>query len=312
MFGSVDTLAADDFPSRPIQIVVPFPPGAIDVYVRIIAASMAQTLSGPVIVENKSGANGFIGTQAVADAKPDGYTLLATATSSIVLGPLVSSNARFKVQRDFTPISGLYKSPMILVVRKSLPVKNLEELIAHGKANIGKLSYGSPGIGSAPHVLGSTVSRLLGLGMIHVPYRGFSPEIQDLLGGSLDMGFISAGTIGPHIRSGAVTAIAVDQGSVQPDFGHVPDLTKAIPEFESVRAFVGLWAPAGTPKPIVHRLNEAIVKALNNSGLRQRIAEEGSIPMGESPEEFAAEVDRNLALSIALIEAGKAIGAKFE
>jgi len=304
--------AAQDFPARPVQIVVPWPPGAIDIYVRMIKAPMEQDLGQPVIVETKPGANGYLGTQAVADAKADGYTLLANTSSSIVMGPLTSRNARFQVQRDFVPISNIYQSQFVLVVRKSLPVKSLAELIAYAKQNPGKLNYGSPGLGSTLHLISLSFCRVAGLEMTHVPYRGFAPLMQDLLGGTLDMAFVAVGTIRPMILAGNVTPLAVDQGAVPAGLGQIPDVSAALPGFEAVPTFIGLWAPAGTPKPIIARVNRAVVAALANDRVRDTMLEQGNIPAGGSPEAFAAEIDRNLAISTRLVEAAKAAGAQFE
>ena len=309
---TVGAALAQDFPARPLQIVVPWPPGAIDIYVRLIKAPMEQNLGQPVIVETKPGANGYIGTQAVAEAKPDGYTLLANTSSSIVMGPLTSRNARFQVQRDFAPISGIYLSQFALVVRKSLPVKSFAELIAYAKQNPGKLNYGSPGLGSTLHLISLNLCRIAGLEMTHVPYRGFAPLMQDLLGGTLDMAFVAVGTIRPMILAGSVTPLAVDQGTAPAGLGQIPDVSKALPGFEPVPTFIGLWAPAGTPKPVVDRLNRATVAALGDDRVRKTMLEQGNIPFGGSPDAFAAEVDRNLAISTRLVDAAKAAGAKFE
>jgi len=303
---------SQDFPTRPLQIVVPWPPGAIDIYVRLIKAPMEQDLGQPVIVETKPGANGYLGTQSVADAKADGYTLLANTSSSIVMGPLTSRNARFQVQRDFAPISGIYLSQFILVVRKSLPVKSLAELIAYAKQNPGKLNYGSPGIGSTLHLISLNFCRVAGLEMTHVPYRGFAPLMQDLLGDTLDMAFVATGTIRPMILAGSVRPLAVDQGAVPAGVGQIADISDALPGFEPVPTFIGLWAPTGTPKPVIDRLSRATVAALANDQVRKTMLEQGNMPFPTNPEAFAAEVDRNLAISTRIVEAAKAAGAKFE
>jgi tripartite-type tricarboxylate transporter receptor subunit TctC len=303
---------AQDFPTRPVQIVVPWPPGAIDIYVRMIKVPMEQNLGQPVIVETRPGANGYLGTQAVADAKPDGYMLLANTSSSIVMGPLTSRNARFQVQRDFVPISNIYQSQFVLVVRKSLPVKSLAELIAYAKQNPGKLNYGSPGLGSTLHLISLNLCRVAGLEMTHVPYRGFAPLMQDLLGGTLDMAFVAVGTIRPMILAGNVTPIAVDHGAIPAGLGQIPDVSAALPGFETIPTFIGLWAPTGTPKPVIGRVNRAVVAALANDRVRDTMLEQGNIPAGGSPEAFAAEIDRNLAISTRLVEAAKAAGAQFE
>jgi tripartite-type tricarboxylate transporter receptor subunit TctC len=309
---AISAAPADEFPTRPLQIVVPWPPGAIDIYVRLIKAPMEQDLGQPVIVETKPGANGYLGTQSVAEAKGDGYTLLANTSSSIVMGPLTSRNARFQVQRDFVPISGIYLSQFILVVRKSLPVKSLAELIAYAKQNPGKLNYGSPGLGSTLHLISLNLCRVAGLEMTHVPYRGFAPLMQDLLGGTLDMAFVSAGTIRPMILAGSVTPLAVDQGTAPADLGPIVDVSDVLPGFETVPTFIGLWAPTGTPKPVIERLNRAVGTALTNAQVRKTMLEQGNVPFPGSVESFSAEVDRNLAISTRLVDAAKAAGAKFE
>jgi len=304
--------AAEDYPTRPVQIVVPWPPGAIDIYVRMIKAPMEQDLRQPVIVETKPGANGYLGTQSVAEAKADGYTLLANTSSSIVMGPLTSRNVRFQVQRDFAPISGIYQSQFVLVVRKSLPVKSLAELIAYAKQNPGKLNYGSPGLGSTLHLISLNFGRVAGLEMTHVPYRGFAPLMQDLLGGTLDMAFVAVGTIRPMILAGNVTPLAVDHGAVPAGLGQIPAISDALTGFETIPTFIGLWAPSGTPKPVIDRLNRAAVTALANDRVRETMLEQGNIPSGGTPEAFAAEIDQNLAISTRLVEAAKAAGARFE
>jgi tripartite-type tricarboxylate transporter receptor subunit TctC len=304
--------AGEDFPTRPVQIVVPWPPGAIDITIRMIKVPMEQDLGQPVIVETRPGANGYLGTQAVAEAKSDGYTLLANTSSSIVMGPLTSRNARFQVQRDFAPISNIYQSQFVLVVRKSLPVKTLSELIAYAKQHPGKLNYGSPGIGSTLHLLSLNFSRVAGLEMTHVPYRGFAPLMQDLLGGTLDMAFVAVGTIRPMILAGTVTPLAVDHGAVPAGLGQIPDIGDALPGFETVPTFIGLWAPSGTPKPVIERINRAAVAALANARVRATMLEQGNIPSGGSPEAFAAEIDRNQAVSTRLVAAARAAGAQFE
>jgi tripartite-type tricarboxylate transporter receptor subunit TctC len=219
---------------------------------------------------------------------------------------------RFQVQRDFAPISGIYLSQFVLVVRKSLPAKNLAELIAYARQNPGKLNYGSPGIGSTLHLISLNLCRVAGLEMTHVPYRGFAPLMQDLLGGTLDMAFVAVGTIRPMILAGNVTPLAIDHGAVPAGIGQVANISDALPGFETIPTFIGLWAPSGTPKPVIDRLNRAAVAALRNDRVRETMLEQGNIPAGGTPEAFAAEIDRNLAISTRLVEAAKAAGARFD
>jgi tripartite-type tricarboxylate transporter receptor subunit TctC len=282
------------------------------VYIRVLQQHMEKELGQPLIIENKGGANGYIGTEAVAKAKPDGYTLLFNVSSSIVMGPLTSSTARFDVQRDFAPITDVFDTPIMLVARNGLPVKTLDELIAYAKANPGKVNYGSPGHGSVMHLQGETFARVAGLKLTHVPYRGFAPAVQDLLGEHLDTAFISSGTIRPNVLAGQVRPIAIDRGATPPDLPPVPDLTKAVPGFETISVFAALWAPAGTPKAIIDRLNRAAVNALRVPELRAKVEEGGQIARGASPEQLAAKIAETVAVSKRLVDAAKADGVRFE
>ncbi len=303
---------AQVYPDKPIQIVVPWPPGAVDLYVRTVQSSVEKQLGKPVIIVNRGGANGALGMESVARAKPDGYTLLFNVTSSAVMVPLTSNNVTFDIQKDFTPITDFFFSPVILVVRKSLPVSNLEELVAYGRKNQGKLNFGSPGSGSALHLIGESFAKASGIQMTHVPYRGFAPEVQALLGDELDMGFIATGTILQHVRSGAVKAIAMAQGESSPDLPKVPDMTKALPGFENIPIFAGLWAPAGTPVEIVERLNKVVSDALKIPENRDKVAEGGQIPLGRSVAETARAVTQNVDVATRLVNQAKAAGVKFD
>ncbi|MDB5570762.1 MAG: transporter [Hyphomicrobiales bacterium] len=303
---------AQTYPDKPIQVVVPWPPGAVDLYVRTVQASVEKALGKPLLIVNRGGANGALGMESVARAKPDGYTLLFNVTSSAVMAPLTSPNVNFDVQKDFMPITDVFFSPVILVVRKSLPVSNLEELIAYGRKNQGKLNFGSPGSGSALHLIGESFAKASGIQMTHVPYRGFAPEVQALLGDELDMGFIATGTILQHVTSGAVKAIAMAEGDPAADLPKVPDLTKALPGFENIPIFAGLWAPAGTPTDIVQQLNKVFSEAIKTPENRNKIAEGGQIPLGRSIAETTKAVAQNVDVATRLVTQAKAAGVKFD
>lgn len=312
--GSIASLpaAAQSYPDKPINIIVPWPPGAVDVYIRLVQAYAEKQLGKPLIIQNKGGANGALGTEQVARSKPDGYTLLFNVTSSAVMAPLTMGNARFDIQKDFTPITDFFDSPVALVVKKSLPVKNLEELIAYAKKNDGKLNFGSPGTGSALHLIGESFAKALGVKMTHVPYKGFAPEVQALIGGELDMGFIATGTIRTQVLNGNVRPIAMAQGAPHKEFGDIPDLTKVLKGYENVPIFAALWAPAGTPKEIVERLNKVMTDALKTPEIRNKIAEGGQIPLGRSIEDMRKAVAANVAVATKLVNEAKAAGVKFQ
>jgi tripartite-type tricarboxylate transporter receptor subunit TctC len=303
---------AQDFPSRPIHVIVPWPSGAVDVYFRLMQPAMEAVLKQPIVVENRAGANGYIGTETVARADPDGYTLLVNVSSSIVMGPLTSSAAHFNVEKDFTPVTSIFYSPMLLVVRNSLPVNNLEELIAYIKQHPGKVSFGSPGIGSTPQVLGETFRAVAGLDMVHVPYKGFAPEVQALTGGELDMGFIAIGSVKAPLLAGKMKLIAIEDGEVPAPLPKVPALTTALPGFRTTPTYTGLWAPAGTPKPIVETIGAAARKALAEPEVRAKMEALGAIVLAGTPDAFASLIRSNVETLTSLVDKAKAAGAKFE
>ena len=304
---------AQQFPDKPIHVIVPFPPGSTDVMVRMMQPVMEKMLGQPLVIENKTGANGYLGTEFVARAKPDGYTLLVTASSSIVMGPLTSKDVPFDVQKDFTAVTDMVLPPTILVTRSSLPVNTLEELIAYAKARPGQLKFGHPGVGSTYQVLGEELNAITGITTIPVAYRGFIPMMQALLGGELDFVMVVPALARQNIQSGALKLIAIDEGPVPQSLPAVPQLTKALRGFETIEIFIGMWAPKGTPKPIVDKLNQAAVAALKTADVRDKLEDGGvQIVLGKSPELAEAAVTKNVAVTKRLVEAAKAAGVKFD
>ena len=303
---------AQTFPSRPIRIIVPWPAGAVDIFIRAMQEPMQQDLGQPIIIENKPGANGFIGTMLASASKPDGYTLLFNVSSSIVMGPLTSTEAKFDVQKDFSPITNVFNTPMVLVGKPTLPATTLPELIEWLRRNP-RQGYGSPGIGSMPHLLGETLKIAAKVDITHVAYRGFVPMIQAVTGDEIAVGFIAVATAKPMIIAGRMNVFGVDRGPVNDaDLAHLPSLPAALPGFDSAPTFAGLWAPAGTPQPIVDRVNAAAVKALAIPQIRAKVELGGQTAVGDRPEAFAATIKQNVETSARLVEAAKAAGAKFE
>ena len=299
------------YPTKMIQVIVPFPPGGMDISLRFMQPFVEKELGQKLIIENRSGANGYLGSEHVARSAPDGYTLLYNSSSSLLMLPLTSS-VRLDAERDFAPISNLVLVPEVLVVRSSLPVNSLAEYIEFLKKNPGKISYASPGTGSVPHVLGETFARNIGVPMIHVAYRGNQALLQALFGGEADSAFVPVGIAKGGILSGNVKVLAIDKGEVSPDLPKVPDLTKVLPGFETIEAFAGFWAPANTPKAIVEKLNRAINKAVEGPDVRSKLEDGGGIVSVGSPEAFAATVASNIAIAKKQVEAMKAAGIKFE
>lgn len=303
---------AQVYPDRPVNVIVPWPPGAVDVYIRHLQPFVEKQLGRPLIIQNRGGANGAIGTEVVKTSKPDGYMLLFNVTSSAVMAPLTTETAKFDIQKDFTPVIDFFISPLLLVVRKDFPARNLQELIEYGRKNQGKLNFGSPGSGSALHVNSEAFAKAIGVRMTHVPYKGFAPQVQALLGGELDISLIATGTIRSHVLSGAVRPIASTGGPAASDLPQVPDLSQAVPGFEAIPIFAALWAPAGTPSPIIERLHAVFNEALKQTDLRAKIAEGGQIPTGRSIAETAKAVAENVAVATRLVQAARAAGVKFD
>jgi len=308
----LSTASAQDYPNRPIQITVPWPPGAVDNYIRFMQPQMEKLLGKPLIIENKPGANGYLGTEQVMRAKPDGYTLLFNVTSSIVMGPLTSPDARFDVQKNFTPVTDVFVTPMVMVVRNNLPVQTLQEFLAYAKSNPNKLNFGSPGNGSIPHLLGETLNLAAGIKMTHVPYKGFSPGIQALISNELDMAFVASGTIQSQIIANRVRPLAIDAGQMAPGLAPVPDLSKTLPGFDTVPTIAALWAPAGTPKAIIDRLNAAAVAAVKAPETRAKIEDGGQVALGGTPEQTAERIAKTVEVSTRLVNAAKAAGVRFD
>ena len=304
--------AAQTFPPRAVHIIVPWPSGAVDIFIRAMQDVMQADLGQPIVIENKPGANGFIGTMQVAAAKPDGYTLLFNVSSSIVVGPLTSPEAKFDVEKDFLPITTVFDSPMVLVGKPSLTATTLPQLIDWLKNNP-KQGYGSPGIGSMPHLLGETLRIAAKVDLVHVAYRGFVPMIQAVTGDEVATGFIAIATAKPMITAGRMKVFGVDRGPVtDAELAKLVSLAGTLPGFDSTPTFAGLFAPAGTPPAIVERIHAAAVKALTTPEIRARVALGGQRVGGESPAAFAAAIKENVATTTRLVGAAKAAGAKFE
>lgn len=300
------------FPSKPIRMIVPFPPGGVDVTIRLIQNQMSEDLGQPIVIENRSGANGFIGSELVARAAPDGYTLLATSSSTLIAGPLVSANVPFDPIRDFTPITMVYLTISALGVKSSLPVNSMRELLDYAKKYPGKLSYGSSGIGSAQHLDGETFKLVAGTDIVHVPYKGGGPQAQALVAGEIDMSFQPLQQLRPFMSGGKVRILAYYNGPRPADMGNVPDLADAVSGFKAGPGFIGVLGPAKMPVAVVNRLNAAAVKAITAPDTRAKLEANGAIIAAGTPESFAAELKAGLEGTRKYVEAITARGVKFE
>ena len=282
-------LAADDYPSKPIRLIVPFPPGGpTDVMGRVIGKAIGEKLGQTVVIENKPGAGGNLGTDATAKAVPDGYTIALSAVSSLAIAPGLYSKLPYDVQKDFTPIARVGITKGAIVAHPSAPFNDLKGLVAYAKANPGKLSYGSSGIGTANHLAGEMLESVAGIDMMHIPYKGTAPLTQDLLGGQLPLSVESSLTAaGPNVKEGKLKAIAIISATRSPLLPNVPTVAEqGYPGFD-VPIWFGLVGPAGLPKDVVAKLNQATVEALKSPEVIERFAQIGAEPAPTTPQGFA-------------------------
>jgi tripartite-type tricarboxylate transporter receptor subunit TctC len=284
---------AQDYPSRPIKLLVGASPGGTtDTMARAIARPMSISLGAPVLVDNRPGAGGNFAADAVAKSAPDGYTLLVSFTSHTINATLYP-NLPFDPVTDFTPISMIATVPSLLVGRPTLPAKDLPALIALAKAKPETLSIAIGGIGSSLHLAGEQFKMMAGIRMLNVPYKGTAPALTDVLGGQVDIMFISLVTGSAQVRAGKLRAYGVTSAQRQASFPDLPAIGEVVKGFEST-AWFGVFGPAKLPAAITTKLNSAIVAALNDPGLRKQLQTEGATPAGSSAEEFAAFVRQDV------------------
>ncbi|MFM9967763.1 MAG: Bug family tripartite tricarboxylate transporter substrate binding protein [Burkholderiales bacterium] len=303
---------AQSFPSKPIRLIVPFPPGGVDITIRLIQNQMSEDLGQPIVLENRGGANGFIGSELVAKAAPDGHTILATTSSTLIAGPLVSANTPFDPIKDFTPITMVYLTISALGAKASLPVNSVRELVDYAKKNPGKLSYGSSGIGSAQHLDGETFKLVAGTDIVHIPYKGGGPQAQGLVSGEIDVSFQPLQQLRPFMSGGKIKLLAFYNGPRPADLTNLPDLADAQSGFKAGPGFIGLLGPAKMPAPVLARLNSAAVKAITAPDTRAKLEANGAIIVAGTPESFAADLKSGLEGTRKYVEALKARGIKFE
>ncbi|GAA5233272.1 tripartite tricarboxylate transporter substrate binding protein [Verticiella sediminum] len=278
---------AQDYPSRMTTIVVPFPPGgSTDTLARQLADHLAKDTGQPVVVENRPGAGGTVGSVAVARAAPDGYTLGMGVTGSHAVSYSLFQKPPYDPVKDFAPVSMIVSAPLVLVVNENVPVSDVQGFIAHAKANPGKLTYGSPGNGTSMHLTGEMFDLAAGTDTLHVPYRGSAAALNDLIGGQIDLMYGDVLVLMPHLQSGRIKAIAVTGAERHPMLPDVPTIAESgLPDFVSL-SWQGLFAPAGTPEPVIAALNERIVAILRKPEVHDFFASQGFIVGGNSPAEF--------------------------
>lgn len=281
--------AAQDYPNRPVRIVVPYPAGGIaDKIAREVAQELGKRWSQGVIVENRSGAAGNVGMDYVAKQPADGYTLVLAPASNLTVNDVLFSNLSYDIRKDFAPVSLLISTPQVLVTHPSVGVKNLKELTAFIAANPLKANYGSPGVGSFSHLAGETLGAELNAKLVHVPYQGQAPAVNDLLAGNISMMFCEVITAAPHIRSGKFTPIAIAHSSRAPWLPNVPTTSEAGLPNVQVSSWYGLMARAGTPAPVMAKIVKDVREIMQGAEMKKRYDDIGAYAVGSSPEEFAS------------------------
>jgi tripartite-type tricarboxylate transporter receptor subunit TctC len=285
--------AQQDYPNRPITLVVPYAAagGGNDVMARTVAERMSKTLGQNVVVENRGGAGGSIATRQVAKAAPDGYTLVLGGTGTLAVNPTLYENVGYDPRKDFAPVGLIGTGQLIVLVNPNVPAKTIPELIALAKKEPGKLSYASAGVGSGIHLGAALFEQMAGLKLIHVPYKGTGPALNDLIGGHVQIYFSSLPSAVAIAKEGKVRPLAVTGPKRSPVFPDLPTVAETMPGFEAVLHY-GIVAPAGTPKPIIEKLNAALREAVLAPETRKRMAADGTEPLASTPEEYAADIDK--------------------
>ncbi|MGQ0651969.1 MAG: Bug family tripartite tricarboxylate transporter substrate binding protein [Betaproteobacteria bacterium] len=295
---------AQDWPSRPVRIIVPFPPGgATDIPARLVAPKLHDALGQPVVIENRTGAGGIVGIQAAAQAQADGYTMLMATNGELVMNPSIYPKLPYDPFRDFVPISIMLESPMLLVTSASSTYNSLADLLGAARAKPGAVTYATAGTGSTSHVLTEMLALQAGVKLLHVPYKGGAPASAAAASGEVNMGLLSLGSAVNFVKGGKAKALALTSAKRNPNFPDWPTVVEAgVPGFvESI--WIGMAAPAGVSKAIVERMSAEVARALKAPDVRERLVQLGNEPLGTTPEEAAARIKREFPRYAAAIKA---------
>ncbi len=290
----LDRALAQPYPSRTITMVIPFPPGgSTSIVGRVIADKMSQLLGQSIVIDNRAGAGGTVGTRAVARSDPDGYTLLVGYTGTLAIGPSLYKNPGYDPRKDFAPIGMIGNAPTSLVVHPSFPAHTVAELIAYAKAHPGKVNFGSAGAGTVSHITGEYFARSAGITLVHIPYKGTAPALSDLLGGHIPMAFAPIPATHANVSAGLLRALAVTgttRSSLLPEVPTMPE--SGLPGFDA-SLYYGLVAPAGTPRPVIDTLNKALRAALASDEVKKQLALDGTEITPGTPEAYADFIDKD-------------------
>ncbi|ALO38804.1 MFS transporter [Alcaligenes faecalis] len=298
--------AAQDYPTKPITIIVPFPAGGtLDNLTRSLAQKMSDDFKQPVIIDNKPGAGTVIGTEIVARAAPDGYTLGMVA-NSFAINPSLYDNLRYDTVKDFTPVSWVAYTPHLLVANPDVPVKSLADVIATAKSKPGELSFASFGAGTSPHIAIERLKSEAKIDVLHIPYKGQAPALNDLLGGHVDMMFANTPDVLPHVKSGKLRAIALANDARLESIPDVPTFKEAGVDNMNSNSWYGVIVPSGTPAPIVEQLSAEFVRLVNLPEIRERLLAQGLEPAGTTSAEFAEYLKSEMEMAAKVVKASGA------
>jgi tripartite-type tricarboxylate transporter receptor subunit TctC len=296
LLAAITTTAAQDYPVRPITMVVPYPAGALtDAGARLPRDAMSAALGQPVVIENRPGAGGTTGAAFVANAAPDGYTLLTTVSAPMTLNRFLQKNFPYDPLTAFAPVSLVAESYLLFAVHPSLPVQTMAEFIDYARKNPGKLAYGTSGIGSAHHIAGELLKRKTGIDMVHVPYKGGAPSMQDLIAGNIPVAFATPPAALPQAQAGRIRVLATTRAERIPDLPDVPTIAETVPGVVTM-SWIGLFAPAATPNPIVDRLNVAVAKAIADPNVIAAFKLQGLAAKSSTPLELRGRVKSEIEL----------------
>jgi tripartite-type tricarboxylate transporter receptor subunit TctC len=283
--------AAQNFPTKPLRIIVATAPGpGVDYVARLAGPKISEDLGQPLVIENQAGANGIIATNTVARAAPDGYTLVMATPSMIVTAKFLVRDLPYDPVKDLAPVSCAVEPFTSLAVNPSLPVKSIAELVDYAKKNPGKLSYASSGVGSVFHMVGEMFNNAAGVNIVHVPYKSVPPAVQAVVANEVPMLYAAISNTFPQMKAGKVRILGILEKTRAPSLPDIPTVGESVPGFVKPPSWFGYLAPGATPKPIVQRLNSAIVKALNNPEVKKTLEEQGTNVIANTPEEFAAQI----------------------
>jgi tripartite-type tricarboxylate transporter receptor subunit TctC len=288
MAGGSGDAQAQTFPNRPITLVIPFVPGgSTSIVGRVIADKMSQLLGESIVVDNRPGAGGTVGTKVVAKSNPDGYTILLGYTGTLAIEPSLYKNAGYDPRKDFAPIGMIGHAPNSLVVHPAFPAKTVAELIAYAKANPGKVNFGSAGVGTVSHIAGEYFAQVAGIKLVHIPYKGTGPALTDVLGGHIPMAFAPIPASHANVSAGLLRALAVTSATRSSLLPEVPTVAESGLSGFDVSLYYGLVAPAGTPRPIIDKLNTQLRAALDSEEVKKQLAQDGTEITPGTPEDYA-------------------------